>query len=641
LLEASANYPGLELFTLLVTRAFNLPTMVAITAVVLLCRITLVLAIFGLGATLTRDPRSASLAVAFYAASPQFYFFNSQFAYQTLALSLAVGGLLLLRYAASETAMRKARTTGALICFAAVTMTHHLTSWCIVAALAGWAVLAPRSSRRLIASVAVGMSAMAVVWAAPIANRLGAYLGPVFHEALQQAVGLLTGSDQGKVFSDKAGVATPGWERTVLVVYAIVCTVTAAGASIAIIQRAMRHRSGLLLGLGLLCMAYPAVFAARMAPKASEISDRATTFAFLPLALGVAFLLVRRARHRRLGPRAMSGGLALTVVALSSVGYLGGLVLGSGPDWARLPGSYLVVADSRSLDPETLAAVEWSRRHLTVGSTIMADRVPGTLLASQARLWVETTPSPGIEPATLYFAETWGPEQTKTARRMKLRYLYVDSRLADQMPRQVWYFYAGENAEPRQLTLPALTKFAGTPGINVVYRHGPVAIYDLHGLGVENVQPGWLGHGHEHWPIDGGIGLIIGLLLAWRWTALVRRARPVLRSFGGVGTACVAMSVGVLLTAVTTASGFQPGWVFYAMAVLPAAGVTLVRGRGRISGWVADALRFTPWPSNSLVAVVGVALILAVTGATLALRSAWLADFDAVGRILASVGGGT
>jgi hypothetical protein len=505
----------------------------------------------------------------------------------------------------------------------------------------GWAVLAPRSTRRLIASAAAGMGAMVVVWAAPIANRLGAYLGPVFHEALLQAGGVLTGSDRGEVFSEKAGVATPGWERAVLVIYAVVCTVTAAGASVAIIQRAVRHRSGLLLGLGLLCMAYPAVFAARMAPKASEISDRATTFAFLPLALGVAFLLVRRARHRRLGPRAMPGGIALTVVALSSVGYLGGLILGSGPDWARLPGSYLAVADSRSLDPETLAAVEWSRQHLSVGSTVMADRVPGTLLASQARLWVETTPSPGIEPATIYFSETWGPEQTETARRMNLRYLYVDNRLADEMPRQVWYFYAGENAEPQQLTLPALTKFAGTPGITAVYRHGPVAIYDLHGLGVDNVRAGWLGHRREHRPFDGGIGLIIGLLFAWRWTALVRRARPVLRALGGLGTTCVAIAAGVLLTAATTASGFRPTWVFYAAAVLPAAGIALIRGRERLTGWVADALRSTPWPSNALVAVVGAALILAVTGAALASRSAWLADFDAVGRILTSVGRGT
>ena len=56
--------------------------------------------------------------------------------------------------------------------------------------------------------------------------------------------------------------------------------------------------------------------------------------------------------------------LVLVVVSLSSVGYLGGLILGSGPDWSRLPGSYLAVADSRSLDPETLAAVKWSGQHL-------------------------------------------------------------------------------------------------------------------------------------------------------------------------------------------------------------------------------------------------------------------------------------
>jgi hypothetical protein len=322
---------------------------------------------------------------------------------------------------------------------------------------------------------------------------------------------------------------------------------------------------------------------------------------------------------------------------LTGVGYLGGVVLGAGPDWSRLPGSYLVVADSRSLDPETLAAVEWSRQHLAVGSTVMADRVPGTLLASKARMWVETNPTPGVEPASLYFSDTWGSEQTEIARRMKLRYLYVDTRLAETLPRQTWYFYAGENPQPRQLTTPELTKFADTPGISTVYRHGPIAIYDLRDLGVETVQTGWLGARHDDPPLDGGIGLLLGFLLAWRWSAVVRRLRPALRSFGGVGTACVVMSAGVLLTAATTAVGFRPGWMFYAGAALPVAATVLVRGRRRLAGRALAIQSSTPWPSNALLVVTGVALILAFTGAALALRSAWLADFDAVGRILARV----
>jgi hypothetical protein len=112
------------------------------------------------------------------------------------------------------------------------------------------------------------------------------------------------------------------------------------------------------------------------------------------------------------------------------------------------------------------------------------------------------------------------------------------------------------------------------------------------------------------------------------------------RSFGGVGTACVAMSLGVLTTAVTTESGFQPGWAFYAGIGLPALGAALVHGRRRLRTKIASALRSTPWPSNGLVAVTALSLFLTVAGTTLALRSAWLSDFGAVAEILARVGRG-
>ena len=89
--------------------------------------------------------------------------------------------------------------------------------------------------------------------------------------------------------------------------------------------------------------------------------------------------------------------------------YMGGVMLGVGPDWKILPGPYLVTAEARTQDPETLAAVRWAAAHLPAGSRIVADRVPADLLAGQASPVACDAPENGLEAAQLYFAH-WGPQ---------------------------------------------------------------------------------------------------------------------------------------------------------------------------------------------------------------------------------------
>ena len=170
--------------------------------------------------------------------------------------------------------------------------------------------------------------------------------------------------------------------------------------------------------------------------------------------------------------------MLMALIGVTTVVYLGGVLLGSNPDWDRLPGPYLVSADFRSQDPETLAAADWAAAHLLPGSTVVADRVPADLLASQARLWPETQPQQGFVPAQLYFSATWGPQQTAIVKNLHIDYLYVDTRLADSLPYLGYYVSEGETAEPTRLTVADVAKFAFVPGLHSVYHHGPVTIYD-------------------------------------------------------------------------------------------------------------------------------------------------------------------
>ena len=105
---------------------------------------------------------------------------------------------------------------------------------------------------------------------------------------------------------------------------------------------------------------------------------------------------------------------------LATAVFVGGTLMGNGPDWARLPGAYLPCADGRSMDAETLAAVRWAGDELPAGSRIGADRVSSILLASQAGLWpVMKNDEKSLYVPRLYFADEW-PKSTPTAVRTSL-----------------------------------------------------------------------------------------------------------------------------------------------------------------------------------------------------------------------------
>ncbi len=71
----------------------------------------------------------------------------------------------------------------------------------------------------------------------------------------------------------------------------------------------------------------------------------------------------------------------------------------------------------------------------------------------------------GLNPPTLYFADDWGQPQTDIARGLRLRYLFVDRRMADELPHLGAYFFSGETPGIQQLTDWELTKFDTVPGI--------------------------------------------------------------------------------------------------------------------------------------------------------------------------------
>jgi hypothetical protein len=558
-LEISPRYPGLETVTV-AFHQLGLPPMVAAVIVILLARLVLVFVLCDAVEYLTESSRAGGLAVALYAMSPQFVWFNSQFSYQTLSLPLALGAVSFIGRA------RQADNPmpflgGATVCLLGVAMAHHLTSFLTAGFMIIW-TLAERGPARLrVAYGALAAISSTVLWALVQRATLEQYFGPMIND-LAAEVG---GGVRRQAFKSSAGEATPLLDKVLLLDYAGALTLTALALFILTVRWQRRRQHDLyywnpqLLVLAM-ALALPVLLAARVVPKGVEIFTRSSSFLFLPLSFVVVNYIGRldwwhmaRLSDRPpqdFGPHPSKYGRVgqLLWVVVASTVFLGGYVLGSGPNWARLPGPYMPAADSRSMDPETLAAVKWAGDSLSPGSRIGADRVSSILLASQAGLWPVYEGLNGVKTPELYVARVWGLAETDLASALKLRYLYVDRRLADALPPFGHYFIDNEVNAGKQITLGQLTKFDRIPAIKTVYRHGPVSIYDLKGLGLPEYRNGWVGPTPVFRPLNQvALGMAVGLLIGWVmrsrfWPRILAQAKALRRTFGPANGAAVLLA---------------------------------------------------------------------------------------------------
>ena len=632
-LPVSPFYPGLELFTAVAIRLTGLPVVLVESLVVLLCRLLLVLIIYHAALLVSPSRRGASLVVAFYAVSSHFYAFDAGFAYETLALTLGLGGLFLLRRAqlADGTAARRLFFIASLVLVATV-ITHHATSWMVLAFLIAWTVVSPKGERKLLARAAAVMGVAAAIWTIVLGTRIVGYLVPIVSTAMQSAHAFLAGTSQHHIFGASAGTPPPpDWERLLLVVYILATTFAALACAWIMLSRAFHNGDRMLGLLGFLNLAFPITAASHFDPSVGELGDRAASFLFLPLALSCSLIIQRHPRviRRPAGSRnPFRPAVLIALISGTSIVYLGGILLGSSPDYNRLPGPYLPSADFRTQDPETLAAIGWAGRHLPTGSTVVADRVPAVILGSDA-LWPVTNPQQGFVPAQLYFSARWGPQQTAIVKGLHIDYLYVDTRLADSLPYVGYYFSQGETAKPTRITVSDVAKFAHVRGLKAVYHHGPVTIYDTSGLGVMPKQAGFTGNrkmGHGAWDAILGAAVVLVIWLIRRRLAWVR---PAVRDIGILGTTLAVMAITIFVGAVLLEFRLMPGPAFTLGAVATSVVILAVRRR-------MDGLRLVPRLSfpHRLDPLVLIGVVTGAAGLAIAIQAAWITDVADVNAIV-------
>jgi hypothetical protein len=605
-LPVSPHYPGLEFATAGVHWLTGLPLIVCQVLVVVTARSTFILALFLLASRIGRSTQVGAATVLLYAGSAQFYFFNSQYSYQTVAIAMLMAALYLLVRAFDSEEERPWRLLVAVqVCLGGLAITHHITSWLTLVLIWLLALFFWRGGEERRAKLTLITAELATVvvlaWTAIIAPLLISYLGPIFDVATNQLLTALDGTGAREVGKGTAGTPTPTWELAVMAGSILIWMAMLVPAG----WRAWRRGS-----LGptraryvplVIAVIYPALQLARFAPSAAEVADRASTFVTMAMALVVAAWLA---------PRIQS--YAALVVPVLVMLILGGTLIGSGPDWQRVPGPYLAGAEQRSIDSESVAVAQWAGTYLPEGSLVAADSTFIRLLPNFGPITTITQPGGYDSMTPLFIAHSVDEEVLRLILHNDVDFIVVDTRLVGQTVRSGGFFEGSTGYGPDAQTIKRdqVQKFEDQPGFDLIL-DGPVKVYDVRPLRhakqtfVHRTPPGLPG-GWTPWQVLAtGMLLLIGLLARGRLLDPRRfRARDVWRPAVTLPGAMVLGAGGVL-------ASFNPLGGLIAASVLL---YTLIQvssrpeplGRPQTSSWA--------W-SIPIVLLSGACLGLAIWGA--------------------------
>jgi hypothetical protein len=228
--------------------------------------------------------------------------------------------------------------------------------------------------------------------------------------------------------------------------------------------------------LSILVFLQPVMQGFRLTSASWEIANRSSEFLFWATGFiaAIGFLSLK---SWRLSPRLWTPAF----VVWATVIFIGGSIAGW-PPWARLPGSYMVSADTRSIEPQGIYAARWAGEHLNPEGRIAADRINTLLLATYGQMRPVTHQYDRLYISPVFTSPQIGALELELIRRVGLQYVLVDDRLATMLPRVGVYFEAGEPGGERYrtpLSPLALNKFDTMEGVSRLFDSGDIQIYDI------------------------------------------------------------------------------------------------------------------------------------------------------------------
>lgn len=501
MLPVSPSFPGLEITTTAIVSLSGQSIFVAGTVLLAIARVLLVVSLYLFCVRVGGTERMAGIATFIYMANPNFLFFESQFAYESLAIPFAIFALYVVarRQNGDDPRVRSWLLVGVAI--AATVVTHHVTAFALFAFLVLWGIvglLVPRSGTRVRAPLMPAVVAGAVTygWLVAVAGIVVGYMTPALRSAAGQLASLLgAGNAARQLFAASGAPQADLWERALAYLGIFVLLAGVAWGLWTIWRRGIPTAP--VAALAIASLGYPASLAARLTETGVILSDRAAAFIFVAVGFVVAAGLDRGAfqvargsapcpeiRSRPTERKRLRRWGALVAPAMLVLAMASGIALGF-PVWARLPGAYLVSADPRSIEPEGIAAAEWTAPHLGRENRFVVDRVNRLLLGGLGDQHPVTASFDRIRVRSAFFSSDLGKEQIKLLKDGEIDYVLTDRRLSSALPVVGVYYEKGEISSGRwtePISPEVLGKFDGVDNVSRIFDSGDIQIYDLRDL---------------------------------------------------------------------------------------------------------------------------------------------------------------
>lgn len=525
LLPVTPLYPGLASMTSALVLLSGLPVFTAGVIVIGVARLVLALALYLLYERISNSARVAAVAVVFYTGNSNFMFWTAQYAYESLALPIAITTIYVFacRFDSTSDQRRVMLTITGLLCLATVIMTHHMSSYFLIAFFIIWSVIlgvwrSPTLSKlpidlihwyagdgplptfssvfraTLLQLFGIGQQdkpeqsltlrytlgppllltmTATIAWLMYVASYTMSYLSPVFSRAVASVIRLIIQEETGRqLFRASSGAVAPLWER-VTGLGSVVLVVLGLPFGLWIVWQRLRTNP-LALVLSVVSLMYFPLQAMRFTSAGWELSNRAAEFLFVGIALLLALAAVRLwlIRHRHWYRNVL-------LMMYVSVIVVGGVLVGWSPN-VRLSQPYLIQAENALIEPPGAAAARWARLYLGPNHRVATDQANARFMLVYGEQYPLTGAEFGLQ--QMMQSEQFGKTEEIILEKIAVDYVVVDQRRIS-WDNMAGYYFNRKDTDPNQskeLFNPRVwQKFDNHPYVNRVFDNGNVIIYDV------------------------------------------------------------------------------------------------------------------------------------------------------------------
>jgi len=492
------DFPGLEWTTVGVHFVTHLSTWHSGQVVIGVAHIAALLAVWGMAHRLGLSNRTAYLAAVFYALNPSFQFFDSQYAYESLGLPLALVtiycafSLLTAQKGPAQVVRWGIATT---VASSATTVTHHIAAFFAVTVVVAIVctgvpvrgdestVLLQRLRRRIAVVAATANVACLGLWLGLVAPSVGGYIGPHVTPAFKQLL-----SEFGRSHQSQSGTAaspqpsvrvafqgslSPTYEKIFAYSAQVALLLLVLGAPVVLYRSGRLSRAWITpLVLGSLYFA-SVPFALTVA--GSEGAHRSWGYSFLGIVLLAAVsidMIIEWTSNRR---TLWSRGVAILAATLLVVVTVGEGAIGVNY-YYRFPGPYLFGSDTRGNTAQTREVADWMRTNIPAGSHVVTDRYTGEVVTGFTRDYV---PAPDQSEAYGIYDSGAHPSASLRdfLRSNHFAYFVLDTHIYDQLP--VGGFFASYAGYTESINSTALKQIVSGSFAQLIYSDGPYRVYQI------------------------------------------------------------------------------------------------------------------------------------------------------------------